>query len=698
MARLLDPRLEIVPFLGRHVELAGLLAWCLDGHGGRLRLITGPGGVGKTRLSVELSHRMTAHGWRCDRVAYGQEALAIQTLRSGDPGRLLLVVDYAETRTGLRQMFATLASDEGKDVRVLLLARSAGEWWDQLAAVQPGVWDLAQQAKATELKLSSMMAADMPDAEVIARAVKSFAVELGVSERVVQFAGSSAAARRRVLDLHAAALVALLDGAGAGSVRVDINGVLQELLRHEMHFWYDSAHSSGISDGPGGLPPVMLRQLVAAGCLLGAATRQEALLLTSRVPGGGASVKVTEWLRGLYPPEADELDWLGSLRPDRLAELHTVRELASSPEFAQACLSSMDGRQARRALTLLARASSDDKHAEALLARTLPDVSGFIEDLDASRETLTAIYNAIPYPSVSLARAALVLAQKIVALLPADSDPAQRADRLFNLGIRLSALGRYEEALAVTEEAVATCREQAAIDPARFRSTLASSLVDLGSTLSELGRDGEALAATEEAVAACREQAATDPDRYGPHLAQSLNNLSVQLSKMGRAEEALPIAEECLSIRRARPAVDGDHRRVGIAQSLNNVGALLRDLGRPQEAQPIIEEALAIRRELVVIDPDHYRPYLVISLRNLSALLLQRNHSEEALPIIEEAVAVYRGLAAANPQSYNSRLGGSLADLADVFARLGRTAESEAARLESKKLSRRRVSIVLKGA
>jgi tetratricopeptide (TPR) repeat protein len=695
LARLLDPRLEIVAFLGRQVELADLVAWCLDGHGGQLRLVTGPGGVGKTRLSVELAQRMTARGWRCERIAYDQEDRAIPTLRSGTPKPLLLVVDYAETRPRLRQMFATLASDEGKDVRVLLLARSAGEWWDELAVEQPAVWDLAQQAKAAELKLSSIVAADVPDAEVVARAVESFASELGVPERAVEITGSGTA-RRRVLDLHAAALVALLDGPGTEPVHIDINVVLQELLRHEMHFWYDSAHSSGISDGPGGWSSAMLRQLVAAGCLLGAATREEALLLTSRISGGTASVKVTEWLRNLYPPEADEAEWLGSLQPDRLAELHTVRELANSPELAQACLRNMDARQTRRALTLLARASSDDKHAEVLLTQTLPDVAGLIENLDASRETLTAIYNAIPYPSVTLAQAALVLAQKIAALPPAESDPAQRAIWLSNLGLWLSALGRYDEALVRTKEAVATCREQAAVDPDRYRSILANSLIHLGTTLLELHRDSEALAVTEEAVATYRELAAVDPDRYRPQLAQSLNNLGIQLSRLGRAEEALPIAEESLSIRRAQPIVDNDYHRVVIAQSLNNLGALLQKLGRPREAQPIIEEALAIRRELAVIDPDRYRTFLVISLNNLSRLLLALNRPEEALPIIEEAVANYRELAAINPDHYNSQLAGSLADLANAFARLERTAESEAAHLESRKL-RPSISIMVVG-
>ncbi len=59
-----------------------------------------------------------------------------------------------------------------------------------------------------------------------------------------------------------------------------------------------------------------------------------------------------------YPQGSGEPDWLGSLQPDRLAELHTVRELVASPELSQACLTSLDSRQARGTVTLLARASS----------------------------------------------------------------------------------------------------------------------------------------------------------------------------------------------------------------------------------------------------------------------------------------------------------------------------------------------------
>ena len=417
-SRLLDPRRELVGFVGREEELAVLVAWCQDEDAARLRIVTGLGGVGKTRLAVELAERMKKRSWTCERVADGKEGEAITALRAVTRGRALLVVDYAETRVGLKQMLAALAGDQGDGVCVLLLARSAGDWWDQLGVGEPAIWDLVQAAKAEELALSAVVAADLSDADVIAQAVTSFARELGLPEKTAEIYGGNGGGRRRVLDLHAAALVAVLDEAGAGMVRVDIRTVLSELLRHEQHFWYHSARAAGLSEGPDGMSPLMLRQVVAAGCLLGAATEEEARALPGRVPGLSPSVRVARWLRELYPPAPGELDWLGSLQPDRLAELHVVRELVASPEVSQACLTSLDSRQARRAVTLLARASSDDPEAEALLSRTLPDVADFIVGMDAPRETLTAIFNAIPYPTVIFAPAAVALARQIMALLP----------------------------------------------------------------------------------------------------------------------------------------------------------------------------------------------------------------------------------------------------------------------------------------
>ena len=64
------------------------------------------------------------------------------------------------------------------------------------------------------------------------------------------------------------------------------------------------------------------------------------------------------------------------------------------------------------------------------------------------------------------------------------------------------------------------------------------------SCLSDGGRREEALPVTEEAVAIYRELAAAYPDRYRPDLARSLSNLGAWFSALGRPAEALPAERE----------------------------------------------------------------------------------------------------------------------------------------------------------
>jgi hypothetical protein len=682
-ARLLDPRLEVVGFIGRQAELAALLAWCEDDQAGRLRLVTGSGGVGKTRLAVELAKRITMSGWKCERVAEGKESEIIGLL-AVTRGRALLVVDYAETRIGLGQMLTALAGDQGKGLKVLLLARSAGDWWDQLGVAQPEVWDLVQVAKSAELVLSPVVAADLADADVITQAVASFARYLGVPERTVEIYGDSA--RRRVLDLHAAALVAVLADVKPGTVRVDLGKVLEELLRHESHFWYDSAKVAGLTYGADGMSPLILRQIVTAGCLLGAATEEEARALLGRVPGlsSSARVRVARWLRELYPPGVGESDWLVSFQPDRLAELLSVRELAESTELARACLTSLDARQALRAVTLLAHASSDNRpQAESLFSQTLPEVADFIIGLDAPRETLEAIYNAIPYPTVILAGAAAALAQQIIALLPVGSAEALRAYWLAHLGPRLSGLGRADDALTGGLEALAIFRKLAAASPDRYLPYVASSLSNLGTQFSALVRLDEALTAELEAVAIYREVAAASPDRYRPYMATSLSNLGLTLSKLGRLNDALPVTDEAIVIYRELPAASSGRYRPNLAGSLSNLGLQFSALGRLDEALTAELEAVVIYREVAAASPDRYRPDLADSLANLSIYLFVLGRPGDALPVAEEAVATYRELPAASSGRYRPDLARSLSNLGLQFSALGRLDEALTAKLEA---------------
>jgi tetratricopeptide (TPR) repeat protein len=100
---------------------------------------------------------------------------------------------------------------------------------------------------------------------------------------------------------------------------------------------------------------------------------------------------------------------------------------------------------------------------------------------------------------------------------------------------------------------------------------------------SNLGRREEALRATQEAVDAYRGLAQQRPDAFLPDLARALNNLGAMQSNLGRREEALRATQEAVDIRRGlaqqRPdaflpdlasalwslglvhLADGDHRR-----------------------------------------------------------------------------------------------------------------------------------------
>jgi tetratricopeptide (TPR) repeat protein len=268
----------------------------------------------------------------------------------------------------------------------------------------------------------------------------------------------------------------------------------------------------------------------------------------------------------------------------------------------------------------------------------------------------------------------------------AKTNPAFQGDlaaALGNLGNRYSELGRRQEALAPTEEAVKIYRELAKANPA-FLNDLAASLNNLGISYSELGRRQEALAPTEEAVKIRRELAKTNPAVL-PNLAASLNNLGVHYSNLGRRQEALDPTEEAVKIYRGlaktNPAFQGD-----LARSLNNLGNRYSELGRRQEALVPTEEALKIYRELAKTNPA-FQGDLARSLTSLGVSYSELGRRQEALAPTEEAVKVFRELAKTNP-AIQGDLAASLNNLGIIYSDLGRRQEALAPTEEAVKIRR----------
>src|SRR5580658_162913 len=166
---------QVVSFR-RRPEFGVLRDWLAAEIPAGVRLVTGAAGSGKTRLAIELAGRAAGYGYRCYWVRPGQEQQAAEAASSG-PAPALLIADYAETRSGLAALLAGVLSGQDQPaVRVLLLARSDGEWWQQLITEsQAGVSDLL--AGVTPVRLGPL-SAPSGQAEVFRQALAAFAAKL----------------------------------------------------------------------------------------------------------------------------------------------------------------------------------------------------------------------------------------------------------------------------------------------------------------------------------------------------------------------------------------------------------------------------------------------------------------------------------------------------------------------------------------
>ena len=151
---------------------------------------------------------------------------------TGEPA--VLVVDYAETRPGLADLLAEAATAEDcPDLRVLLLARSAREWWRQLRVGAD--YRLSQVLEDTEPLPLGPLAGGRQG--LFDDAVATFADRFGVARPQARLMLNDPGAV--VLAVRAAALLAVLDHAitGSGSRRVySVADVLTALLGHEARY------------------------------------------------------------------------------------------------------------------------------------------------------------------------------------------------------------------------------------------------------------------------------------------------------------------------------------------------------------------------------------------------------------------------------------------------------------------------------
>jgi tetratricopeptide (TPR) repeat protein len=661
-----------------------------------------------------------------------------------DAKGLMLIVDYAEARqedvVWLADKLIRRAEGMPTPARLVLLSRGSGVWWRELVLKNQSLQELCSLGGDAYDEFEIPEEIKLQDRRNLFEAsVSAFSKYRSVAPAKPPEAPSTELLQAietendydRPLAVQIAALLHVA-GVDAAEGRQGMAGLLDRILGLEYEHWDKTLNIAGQANWQ-----TATKNGVAQVTLVGqvdSAQAVEALIERDPLFHNAKDIDVSRVRHALSLIFPGENDGLAGLEPDLIGE-HHVADVATNA-LVDACLdwAGDDREQRQHILTVLNRATRAEHGANAnraaaqldRLVRTqaaalggdfvkvaletpgqlldlCPALEAQLESLD--EPALSVIDEQLPLQSLTLMELSLSvaarraeLARKLdaAAAAPADIPPGMREEILNHLaaqvstvGIRLSNLGRREEALAASQEAVDIYRRLAQTRPDAVLPNLATTLNNHGSDLSSLGRREEALAATQEAVDIYRRLAQTRPDAVLPDLAGSLNNLGIRLSNLGHREEALAATQEAVDIRRRLAQTRPDAVLPDLARSLNNLGRDFFNFGRHNEALAATQEAVDIRRRLAQARPDAFLPDLALSLNSLGICLSNLGRREDALATSQEAVNIYRRLAQTRPDAFLHDLAGGLANLGNRFFSLGRREEALAVNQEAVDIRRR---------
>ena len=370
----------VVPFVGREELLRDLVAWATDAAEVRVRVVHGDGGLGKTRLALNLCMFLRGIGHRAGMLKSTATAADVEELLRTSTTPTTVVVDYAEWNTDLRKLLIPLASaQQGTSApssrasprapfRLLLLARNAGGWLHDLmhyGAEHAAMHDLLSDRKPENVSR-------LTPAERVAHfegACQAFAQVRNATAVVpVRVPSLVDALYGRPLYVHMAALVAVLG--------TDVHGpdaVLEAVLEHEAQVWHKH-FSAQMTLTANGAFIENLRQLVAFVTLFGGVSSEGLDVLACHVN----SRLATDLAQVVSKVYADPAGRVAPLEPDLLGEELVRATLAALGDHAGNTLHRLgagaEPSALRAAFSVLGRiaVAATRPWIQALLAQDLP--------------------------------------------------------------------------------------------------------------------------------------------------------------------------------------------------------------------------------------------------------------------------------------------------------------------------------------
>ncbi len=530
----------------------------------KVRIVTGPGGAGKTHLLAELTAQLAADGWYTGFLRDELPQASLDWLGTV-VAPVAIAVDYAEAarEADILRLARAVRDKPGGPARLLLGARALSAWWSE--DVRPALRDDGLPAPANP-------AVELPvrhpsPARVFRRAQTAFATAARRTNPSTPLPPPPTHGSWTTLDL---VMLAWLDVHADGGLPTSRPALYDEILTHELGYWTrafrrrfgERVPATSVLRAAG----ASVTLLAPTAARLGAALEQVAALDQA----GQQRSEIHKIIGRMLP--VDPADGSLAIRPDPVGDHLAVSVFRADQAALVRHLTHADEQERLRACVTLSRAADD----------TTPDA---VQDLaDAAVAQVDGLWRpaltvataqggpflpalvrlaqspATPLPLADLARdlplghatlrplalaAALHVNNEGAGATTADEQSAAaRAQALGIYAIRLADAGRRLEALHTAQKAADLYRQLADANPAAFLPNLAGSLNTLAAFLSNAGQRPEALHTAQESANLRRQLADANPAAFLPDLAISLNNLAIFLADAGQRPEALHTAQE----------------------------------------------------------------------------------------------------------------------------------------------------------
>ena len=677
-----------------------------------IKLFTGSGGSGKSRLMIEWALHKQRQRWHTPFLHKNITETQIDQLLKIQK-HLFVVIDYAEARNDLTDKLKKFIESPSRRhlVRIVLVARNSGDWWTDVIKN----FDIKKhiQSSVEELSNTSIDRIKVFDNAIVA--CKKWLSAERMNDDVYCHNKSLLVQNDfdRILFIYMAAYATVV------GYKITSNKILNEILILEQNPWkyffpkYPNDHYHTGTEFVS-----VISRVMAAVTPLGGVERRRLDELIPKIKGPDMKQlpRIFKFLRNLYRP-TESNKYLGTIEPDLLGEqivLDTLLDLQrcggdpmNDLDFLESAFGDATQDEIKDILIVLGRISlrdnleENEKIAVENWMRFFVDKDRGIKNADAAvkatlalgkrmvafplADYLTESLNDVTGPkAVDLAQNVIrpVLKEENISLRPAslqrlkkwvyktlvnsplysDQTPDDRESGKLRVqyALALADLGELKKSLREIKKAIKIFENSDKTDPRH----LALSYMILGERQNDLGGHQAALASAEKADELYR---SFNDKKEKKNLARCLDFLGSTHSTLGNRSKGFEKISEAKTIFEDLESRHENAQDAGYAKTLINYSfALAADPSLWKNGdcpEKVAEKAAKLWKKLADSCPDAFKEGWARSLKNYAVCLNRLNKSDEALKNIEQSVGVYESLVKTSEEIRKR----ALPDLADAY-------------------------------